>query len=92
MSHWIVFRIIGNMFAIWEPWITPYTFRHTYARTLFRKGVKINVVSRFLGHKDVATTYDIYIHMFPQGMENAAEVVGKTLMGGQDRAQQPHSG
>jgi site-specific recombinase XerD len=34
--------------------------RHSFASTLFRQGIKINVVSKLLGHKDVATTYKIY--------------------------------
>ncbi len=29
---------------------------HAFALTLFRQGIKINVVSKLLGHKDVATT------------------------------------
>jgi site-specific recombinase XerD len=34
--------------------------RHSFASTLFWQGIKINVVSKLLGHKDVATTYKIY--------------------------------
>jgi site-specific recombinase XerD len=49
---------------------------------LFRKGRKINVVSKLLGHKDVATTYKIYIHMIPEEMDEAADAVGKVMMGG----------
>ena len=33
---------------------------HPFTSTLFREGIKINVVSKLLGHKDVATTYKIY--------------------------------
>jgi hypothetical protein len=32
----------------------------TTLSTLFRQGIRINVVSKLLGHKDVATTYKIY--------------------------------
>jgi hypothetical protein len=52
-----------------------------FASTLFRQGIKINVVSKLLGHKDVATTYEIYIHMIPEEMDEAVDAVGKVMMG-----------
>jgi site-specific recombinase XerD len=67
--------------AIGEPWITPHTLRHSFASTLFRQGIRINVVSKLLGHKDVATTYKIYIHMIPEEMDEAVNAVGKVMMG-----------
>ena len=67
--------------AIGEPWITPHTARHSFASTLFRQGIRINVVSKLLGHKDVATTYKIYIHMIPEEMDEAVDAVGKVIMG-----------
>ena len=74
--------IVGKIAdEIGEPWITPHSLRHTYCSTLFRQGIKINVVSKLLGHKDVATTYDIYVHMIPQEMDDAAEAVGKVMLG-----------
>jgi hypothetical protein len=56
--------------------------RHSFASTLFRQGIRINVVSKLLGHKDVATTYKIYIHMIPEEMDEAVDAVGKVMMGG----------
>jgi hypothetical protein len=38
------------------------------------------VVSKLLGHKDVATTYKI--HMIPEEMDEAVDAVGKVIMGG----------
>lgn len=40
--------------------------RHTFASTLLRKGVDIAVVSKLLGHKDIAITYKTYIHIIEQ--------------------------
>jgi len=69
--------VIGKIAdRIGEPWITPHTLRHTFASMLFRQGVKINVVSKLLGHRDVQTTYNIYIHMVPEELDEAAEAVG----------------
>jgi site-specific recombinase XerD len=74
--------IVGKIAdEIGEPWITPHSLRHAYASTLFRQGVKIDVASKLLEHKYVATTYDIYIHMIPQEMDDAAEAVWKVLLG-----------
>ncbi len=78
-EHYIVGRIADE---IGEEWISPHSLRHTYCSTLFRQGVKINVVSNLLGHKDVSTTYGIYIHMIPQELDEAAEAIGKVMLGG----------
>ena len=43
---------------------TMHTLRHTYATRCFEAGVDVKVVSEQLGHKDVKTTYDIYVHLF----------------------------
>lgn len=42
---------------------TMHTLRHTYATRCFEAGVDIKAVSEQLGHKDVKTTYNIYIHL-----------------------------
>lgn len=75
---------------IGESWITPHTLRHTFASTLFRQGVKINVVSKLLGHKDVQTTYNLYIHMIPQEMEDAIAAVGEMYLGNQKATADGH--
>ncbi|MBM6887586.1 tyrosine-type recombinase/integrase [Pseudoflavonifractor phocaeensis] len=43
---------------------TMHTLRHTYATRCFEAGVNIKAISQQLGHKDVKTTYDIYVHLF----------------------------
>jgi integrase len=74
--------IVGRIAdEIGEEWISPHSLRHTYCSTLFRQGVKINVVSNLLGHKDVSTTYGIYVHMVPQELDEAAEAIGKVMLG-----------
>lgn len=75
-------EVIGEVAAAaGADWVTPHTLRHTYASTLFRKGVKINVVSKLLGHKDVSTTYDIYIHMVPEDLDETTAAIGDELLG-----------
>ncbi len=41
-----------------------HSLRHAFASNLFRKGIEIKVVSEILGHADIKTTYNIYIHLF----------------------------
>lgn len=38
-------------------------FRHTFASILFEKNVDIKLISSLLGHSDVSTTYNIYVHL-----------------------------
>ncbi|MTQ95521.1 tyrosine-type recombinase/integrase [Pseudoflavonifractor sp. BIOML-A6] len=42
---------------------TMHTLRHTYATRCFEAGVEIKAVSEQLGHKNVKTTYNIYVHL-----------------------------
>ncbi len=42
---------------------TMHTLRHTYATRCFEAGVDIKAISEQLGHKNVKTTYNIYIHL-----------------------------
>lgn len=45
-------------------------FRHTFATNLYHKGVEIKVLSKILGHSNVAITYDIYVHLYGDGIED----------------------
>ena len=40
-----------------------HTLRHTFASILFERGIDVKVVSELLGHSDVSTTYNTYIHL-----------------------------
>ena len=42
---------------------TMHTLRHTYATRCFEAGVDIKAVSEQLGHANVKTTYNIYVHL-----------------------------
>lgn len=44
------------------PAITQHEFRHSYATRKIHKKVPIDVVSRSMGHSQVSTTLDIYLH------------------------------
>lgn len=42
---------------------TMHTLRHTYATRCFEAGVDVKAISEQLGHANVKTTYNIYIHL-----------------------------
>lgn len=42
---------------------TMHTLRHTYATRCFEVGIDIKAISEQLGHADVGTTYDTYVHL-----------------------------
>lgn len=46
--------------------VTSHALRHTHCSYLFAKGLSIEYISRRLGHANVATTREIYQHMFKE--------------------------
>ena len=54
----------------------PHSLRHTYATTLLRKGTRLEVVSKLLGHASVATTVDVYGHLTPDDTRRALVKAG----------------
>lgn len=57
------------------PWVNLHTMRHTYASRLFKEGVDIKIISKLLGHKDVSTTYDIYVHFINNIVEDSVQIL-----------------
>lgn len=53
----------------------PHVLRHTFASMLFKKGVDVKTVSELLGHSDVATTYNTYIHLIKEQKQNAVKLI-----------------
>lgn len=54
---------------------TPHDLRHTYASVALHAGVPLTEVSRWLGHKDVNLTHQIYGHMVPRAVGRARSVL-----------------
>lgn len=53
--------------------------RHTFASRLLKKKVDIKVISELLGHKDVSTTYDIYVHFIDNIVEESVQVLNSDI-------------
>ncbi|KKR17151.1 MAG: Tyrosine recombinase [Candidatus Levybacteria bacterium GW2011_GWC1_40_19] len=51
--------------------VYPHLFRHSFATQLLMSGVDVAVVSKILGHKDVRTTVDNYLHLADETLKEA---------------------
>jgi len=69
---------------IWKPAIAATSFppdatfhdlRHTFASTALAEGVPISEVSRWLGHKSITTTVDLYGHLVPEASGRARDAL-----------------
>jgi integrase len=53
--------------------------RHSYAEIALASGVRLDVLSRTLGHSTAAFTADQYAHDSDEAAAEAAEIVGEAL-------------
>jgi integrase len=53
------------------PEFIPHSLRHLYASTALAEGIPITEVSRWLGHKSIEVTHQIYGHLVPSSFERA---------------------
>ncbi|MFE4058404.1 tyrosine-type recombinase/integrase [Streptomyces sp. NPDC059096] len=58
---------------------TPRSLRHFFASTALANGVPIHEVSRWLGHRSVKTTVDIYGHLLPGAWERCRKVLQRSM-------------
>ena len=65
------------------PSIRLHDLRHFQATQLLDAGVPVQTVAARLGHADVTTTMKIYAHGTRRADQQAADVVGRMLSGGQ---------
>lgn len=53
-----------------------HVFRHTFATNCYERGCDVKILSKLLGHSDVTITYNIYVHLFGEGLEEMRSVIG----------------
>lgn len=62
------------------PHINPHAFRHTLASVLCLNGIDITTISKWLGHKSITTTMNIYEHILEQGKEQVVNCVANVIL------------
>lgn len=67
-------RMLNNSSCMCKEY-TPHSLRHGYGSILLSEGVDIKTVSVLLGHKDISTTYNIYIHVLEKDKIKAVKNV-----------------
>lgn len=72
------FKFAGE--AIECGWVNLHTMRHTFASRLFAKKIDIKVISKLLGHAKVSTTYDIYVHIINDVVEDSIDVLNTDIV------------
>ncbi|WP_328750261.1 site-specific integrase [Streptomyces sp. NBC_00285] len=58
---------------------TPGSLRHFFASTALANGVPIREVSRWLGHKSIKTTVDIYGHLVPEAWDRCRDIMQNAM-------------
>jgi integrase len=53
------------------PEFIPHSLRHLYASTALAEGIPITEVSRWLGHKNIEVTHQIYGHLVASSFDRA---------------------
>lgn len=54
---------------------TMHALRHTFASTLIAAGVNAKAISTYMGHANIAITFDRYGHLMPGGEDEATRLV-----------------
>ena len=58
------------------PYYGMHALRHTFATNAFYKGCEIKILSKLLGHASVTITYNTYIHLYGDALEEMRSIVG----------------
>ena len=58
------------------PYRGLHAFRHTFATNCYERGCDVKILSKLLGHADVAITYNTYIHLYGDALEEMRKVLG----------------
>lgn len=57
------------------PYKGMHVFRHTFATNCYYKGCDVKILSKLLGHASVNVTYNTYIHLFGDALEEMRSII-----------------
>ena len=58
------------------PYKGQHAFRHTFATNCYNRGADVKILSQILGHSNIFVTYNVYIHLYGDALEEMRSVVG----------------
>ena len=58
------------------PYYGLHVFRHTFATNCYNRGCNVKLLSKMLGHSSAAITYNVYIHLYGDLLEEMRNIVG----------------
>ncbi len=61
------------------PKIRFHDLRHTHATMLIQQNVNVKLIADRLGHSDIETTLNTYIHVFPDMQKSVSEKLDKIM-------------
>lgn len=70
------FHIKAALKRIDIPYKGMHAFRHTFASNCYDRGCDVKLLSKLLGHADVSITYNTYIHLYGDELEEMRKVLG----------------
>jgi len=68
------------------PDVRLHDLRHFVATQLLGAGVDVRTVAGRLGHRNAATTLNVYAHFLEQTDRTAADIIGRVIAGDQGSA------
>ncbi len=80
MQGWTAYRILQRLLTdAGLPRVRFHALRHAFATTLLADGEDLANVSKLLGHRDLATTANVYGHLTDQASRRAADRMDRAL-------------
>ena len=73
------------------PEFIPHTLRHCFASISLAHGIPITEVSRWLGHKSIEVTHQIYGHLVPSSWDRARTVLDDAHRAGRQQPLPPET-
>lgn len=65
--------------------VTPHMLRHTYATELHEQGVEISIIQKLLGHAQVQTTIQTYVHPTDETIRSEWKKAHENMKGGKQK-------
>lgn len=70
-------KFLSDIGVSYKKW---HSLRSAFACLLFLCGADIKTVQELLGHANINTTAEIYLHIFPDTKKNAVNLLNQKLM------------